>query len=88
MPPTKANTKTTNTELLVMRRDLLKLAAKENKRASIEELSMRVCVKTETSPFPKKKYSMLSSFTRVGAVQKDKIKMSTLCKTISTGLKV
>jgi hypothetical protein len=87
MPPTKANTKTTNTELLVMRRDLLKLAVKENKRASIEELSMRVSVKIETIQFPKKKYSMLSSFTRVGAVQ-DKIKMSTLCKTISTGLKV
>jgi Fe2+ or Zn2+ uptake regulation protein len=74
MPPTKANTKTTNTELLVMRRDLLKLAAKENKRPSIEELSMRVSVKIETIQFPKKKYSMLSSFTRVGAVQKTKLK--------------
>jgi hypothetical protein len=86
MPPTKANTKTTNTELLVMRWDLFK--PKENKRASIEELSMRVSVKIETIQFPKKKYSMLSSFTRVGAVQKDKIKMSKLCKTISSGLKV
>jgi hypothetical protein len=68
MPPTKANTKTTNTELLVMRWDLFKLVPKENKRASIEELSMRVSVKTETIPFPKKNYLILSSFTRVGAV--------------------